>query len=62
MYYLINQSILSLEHDNSCILFNTSLWKAASLQGTVLGATGDKKVNTEKRLLDTEGEGGGGTN
>ena len=45
VYHLINQSILSLEHDNSCILFNKTLWRADNRQDTVLGATGDKKVS-----------------
>lgn len=44
-YHPINQSTLSLEHDNSCILFNKSLWRAYYFQGTSLGATRDKKMN-----------------
>lgn len=43
--HLINQSTISLEHDNSCILFNKSLWRAYNFQGIVLGPTGDKKMN-----------------
>lgn len=30
---------------NSCTLLNKPLWRAYHLQGTVLGATGDKKIS-----------------
>lgn len=41
----IIQSTNYPKSDNSSILFNKSLWRAYNLQGTVLGATGDKKMS-----------------